>query len=257
MPRVTALPLMQPIWVDLMTSDTEAARAYYGAVLGWDYDISGPEMGHYAVARIDDAPAAGIGTIPDGAGFPPAWTIYFGVADAETTLKSIVAEGGTVVVPPETIAEVGRLAMAQDPTGAVFGLWQPGTHTGVGIVSEHGGMAWCEVNTSDAAKAAAFYGKVFGLREELLEMQGAPYHMLHTSKQPACGVQGMPAEMSDRPPHWMNYFAVRDIETARATVRKHGGQVLAGPLASPYGKIIVTMDPQGAALSFIELSPRE
>lgn len=257
MTRVDALPLNQPIWFDLMTSDAESARAYYHAILGWEYDISGPEMGHYAVGMLDGAPTAGIGTIPEGAGFPPSWTVFFGVADADAAAKAVTGNGGTVMMGPESVADVGRYAIVQDPTGAVFGLWQPGIHTGAGLVGEHGGMAWCEVNSRDAEKAATFYAKIFGLRDQVLEMQGSPYHMLHAADQPVCGALQMTAEWGELPPHWMTYFAVRDIEAAKATVLKHGGQVPFGPFDSPYGKIIVTKDPQGAAVSFIELSPQE
>lgn len=254
MTRVTSHPANQPIWFDLMTSDAEGARRFYGALLGWQYDISGPEMGHYAIARVDDAPAAGIGTIPPGAGFPPAWTIYFGVPDADATLRAVGEAGGSVMTPAEVIPEAGRLAICQDPTGAVFGLWEPGYHTGAGILDEPGGMAWCEVNTRDAAAAAAFYQRVFSLGADVMEMQGTPYHMLKNHDRPVCGVLQMTAEWGEIPPHWMAYFAVADADAAKATVEANGGQVPFGPFDSPYGRICVVQDPQGAMVSLIQLT---
>ncbi len=255
MPRVSSIPTGQPIWFDLMTSDPEAARAFYAAVLGWDYDVSGPEMGHYAMARIGDAVTAGIGGIPPGETYPSAWTVYFGVDDAQAATQSIEAAGGQTLAPVMDVAQFGRMAICQDPTGAVFGLWQPGEHTGAGLVDEHGAMTWCDVNTRDAETASAFYATVFGLRHEVNNDGGGPYHLLHRGDIPVCGVMPMTPEWGNIPPHWSAYFAVRDVEQAHADVLANGGQLLHGPFDTPYGRIIVVMDPQGAGLSLIELAP--
>jgi uncharacterized protein len=236
-----------------MTPDSEAARRFYGAVLGWSFNINGPEMGFYTVCLSGDAPAAGIGSVPPGETWPSAWTVYFGVADADATVRDIEAAGGKTMMPVATIGDVGRMAMCQDPTGAVFGLWQPGQHTGAGIVGEPGGMAWCETNTRDAAAAAAFYQRVFSLGSDVMEMQGTPYHMLKQNDTPVCGVLQMNAEWGEAPPHWMAYFAVANADEAKATVEANGGKVPFGPFDTPYGRICVVEDPMGAMVSLIQL----
>ena len=48
-----AKPAGTPTWGDLMTPDIDAARAFYHAVFGWEYDIGGPEFGGYTTARLD------------------------------------------------------------------------------------------------------------------------------------------------------------------------------------------------------------
>jgi len=253
MTRVTGHKPDRPIWFDLMTSDADGARRFYASVLGWEYDVSGPEFGHYAMALRGSDVCAGIGQIVPGETYPPSWTVYFGVISAEATIAKITAAGGTVLVPPMDIGDSGRMVVCQDPTGAVFGLWQPMTHVGAGLIGEPGGMVWSEVNTRDADAAARFYCSVFGLRDEVKEMQGTPYHMLHTAEGPACGVLQMTPEWGDMPPHWMAYFAVENAESAKARVESAGGTVPFGPFESPYGRIIVVIDPQGAAVSLIEV----
>lgn len=255
MTRVTNHKPDRPIWFDLMTRDAESARQFYAKVLGWEYDVSGPEFGGYAMARRGQDVCAGIGKIAPGETYPSAWTVYFGVVSADETSARITAQGGTVFVPPMDIGDFGRMAMCQDPTGAVFGLWQPMKHVGAGLLGEPGAMAWSEVNTRDADAAARFYTTVFGLRDDVMEMQGTPYHMLHTAEGPACGVLQMTAEWGEMPPHWMTYFAVDNADAAKARVEAAGGTVPFGPFDSPYGRIIVVMDPQGAAVSLIELAP--
>lgn len=254
MTRVNDHKPNRPIWFDLATSHPEQARQYYMKVLGWEYDISGPEFGHYAMARQGESVAAGIGPLDSGSEAPPAWTVYFGVTSADASAKIIIAKGGKVLVPAMDVGEFGRMAICQDPTGATFGLWQPMQHRGAQILNEPGGMAWSEVNTRNAKAAADFYCAVFGLKAEVMEIQGAPYHMLMTAEGPACGVLEMTAEWGDLPPHWMPYFAVDNADRTKEKVLAAGGSVPFGPFDSPYGRIIVTMDPQGAALSLIQLA---
>jgi predicted enzyme related to lactoylglutathione lyase len=251
MPRIPALAPGQPIWFDLMTSDLADAQRFYAGVLGWTYDHPG-EFAH-VTARRDGAAAAGLGSTPPGADLPPSWSVYFGVTDADAALAGIVAGGGSVIAPVMAIGDTGRMAMASDPTGAVFGVWEPGTHRGAELVGEPGAMAWCEVNTRDAAGAAAFYTTQFGLRNEASEVQGTAYHLLWHGERRTCGVLQMNADWGDMPPHWMAYFAVADADKAKLAVEAFGGTVPYGPFDTPRGRMIVAMDPQGAPVSFIAM----
>ena len=251
MPLVTSHPTGQPIWFDLQTRDAAAARAFYAAVLGWTYEEQAPEYGGYAVAFKDGAVAAGIGQQEAGATYPSAWSIYFGVADADAACARISAAGGTVMMPTMVIGDQGRMAMCADPTGAVFGVWEPIKHWGAECVNQPGAMVWCEVNTRDSVRASTFYAEVFGLTIETMEMQGSPYHMLKNHGQPVAGVLQMTPEWGDMPPHWMAYFGVTNAEAAKAAVEANGGTVPFGPFDTPYGRMIVAGDPQGAYISFI------
>ncbi len=255
MPRVSSHPAGQPVWLDLSTPDAEAARRFYGAVLGWEFDIGGPETGGYAMCRVGDAFAAGIGQQAPDQQTPPAWTVYFGVEDADAAVAAIEGAGGATLVPTMNVLDFGRLAICQDPTGAVFGLWQPVQHVGAGIVDEDGAMAWCEVNTRDSEAAVRFYNTVFGLTAQRTDSPETTYYMLSNGAGPVAGVLQMTAEWGDLPPHWMAYFRVPNAEAAKRAVEANGGQVPYGPFDTPYGRILVVIDPQGAAVSFIAPIP--
>lgn len=251
MPHVASHPAGQPSWFDLMTSDIAAARRFYAAVLDWQMEEGGPETGGYTTCLVQGEVVAGIGQLAPGQAVPPSWTVYFGVDDADVTSDAVASAGGAVLLAPMNVLDVGRMAVCQDPTGAVFGLWQPVRHPGAGLVDEPGAMAWCEVNTRDADTAATFYERVFGLRRERVDIDVTTYYMLQNHGVPVAGVLQMTAEWGDLPPHWMAYFRVADVDDAKARVLAHGGQVPVGPFDSPYGRIIVVIDPQGAALSLI------
>lgn len=252
MPHLDKHHANTPAWFDLMTSDAEAARAFYGGLFGWDFDVQGAEYGHYAIAMKDGRVAAGLGQIPPDGGFPPSWTVYFAVESADRTLELAQSHGGQVFVPAMDVGTQGRMAIIADPTGAVFGVWQPNEHQGATIVQDPGSMAWCEVNTRDSAAARAFYEKVFGLNSKKIESPGTDYHTLHLGEMTVAGVLQMTAEWGELPPHWMAYFAAADITGAVTRIGELGGRVMHGPFETPYGPMAVAMDPQGAVFSIIK-----
>lgn len=251
-----------PAWFDLMTTDAAAARAFYGGLFGWTFDVQGPELGHYAIALRHDRVAAGIGAIApaeDGTpAYPPAWTVYFAVEDADKTVAAAMEGGGNVMVPPMDVGVEGRMAILADSTGAVFGLWQPHAHKGAQVIREHGAMTWCEVNTRDADAACAFYGELFGLEARPLETggdgAGVTYFTLHKGDITAAGVMQMTAAWGELPAHWMAYFGVDDTDAAAQKVVELGGEVLHGPFDTPYGRMAVIKDPQGAVLSIVSVT---
>lgn len=252
MPRVAQHTFGTPAWFDLMTPDAPSARAFYGALFGWSFDLSGPEYGFYAMARRDDAEVAGLGQIPPGNPMPGAWTVYFLAEDADQTAAAITGNGGVVLMGPHEVGGAGRMIIAKDPTDAVFGVWQPGAHKGAGLIDEHGAMAWCEVNTPNLARATAFYGAVFGLRSEPIEGLGTPYSRLVQGEHRCAGVLQMNAAWVGVPPHWMVYFRVDDVAKAVGQVAALGGRVSHGPFETPYGRIAIVTDPQGAVFTLLQ-----
>jgi predicted enzyme related to lactoylglutathione lyase len=240
-------------WFDLMTSDPEAARRFYGELFGWSFDIGPAELGHYAMCRLRDRNVCGLGPVPPGNPMPPAWSVYFITDDLDRTLMRVRELGGNVVVDAMDIPEAGRMAVAADATGAVFGMWQGTQHQGAQVIEEPGAMAWCEVNTRDGAKASAFYAKVFDLEVKQLEAPGMDYKTLHTGDKTVGGVLQMDKHWPESvPPHWMAYFAVASTDASCARVTELGGKVCVPAFDTPYGRISVVEDPQGATFSIVQ-----
>ncbi len=242
-------------WIDLMTTDAAAAREFYGALFGWVFDESGPEFGHYSVGHKDGHRAIGLGPIPPGQEMPAAWSVYFWTDDIDATATAITEAGGTLIMPPMDVGEPGHMTVAQDPTGAVFGVWQPKEHRGFQIINEPGAFAWSECNTPDADDAAAFYGKVFDVTHQRLE-GGMPttYYTLHKGEAVVAGVLQMNEHWAGVPPHWMVYLAVSDIDVSVEQVKTLGGKVAVMPFPTPYGRISIVTDPQGATFTLIQLT---
>jgi hypothetical protein len=255
MPNIDAPVVNRPCWFDLSTADLSAAKALYGELFGWSYMDGGPELGHYTMAfnAAGRATAALAPKMPGQEQMPTVWTVYWGTADITDAAARIVAHGGSMMVPPMHIPGNGHMAVAIDPDGAVFGLWQADPFGGAQVEGEHGAMCWSEVNCRDGAANAAFYAAVFDLDVHKMDMPGVVYHTLHPKcgGEAVCGVLQMDERWVGIPPNWMPYFAVADLERANAVWTQHGGTLVTGPIPSPYGRIMVVQDPQGAYLSYM------
>lgn len=159
--RDTPWPPGTPCWVDLVTSDLEASRRFYGELFGWDFSQGPPEAGGYLMANIDERPVAGIGPVPPGMQLPSAWSTYLATEDAVATADAITAAGGTLVFAPFEVMDAGMMGVASDPTGAAFGIWQAGSHPGVRLANVTNTLTWNEAMTRDYDAAKDFYAAVF------------------------------------------------------------------------------------------------
>jgi predicted enzyme related to lactoylglutathione lyase len=239
-----------------MTTNPEAARAFYGELFGWKFEIHAPETGGYAMAKLDGRDVAAVAGRPPGMQLPPAWNVYFASSDVDAIAAKVKEHGGTIVMGPMDIMEEGRMALFIDPTGAHFGVWQAKRHTGAQVIDEPSAMCWYEINTPEAAKARDFYCKVFALEPTKLEAPGTEYWTLHKGPKTVAGVLQMTKEWAGVPPHWMTYFAVADTDLACKRIVELGGKVSVPAFDTPYGRMSVVSDPTGAVFSIIELTPK-
>ncbi len=236
-------------WMDLTTPDLEGAKRFYQQVFGWDYLDLGEQFGHYHYALANGRPAAGIGQSPPYMPMTSVWTMY--LASAEGDIERVQALGGQVMLEPMTVGDAGKMAACADPTGALFGLWQPIDFIGAAVEAEHGSLAWSEVNTRDAAGACDFYGKLFGLTAD--KAGDRAYYFMKRGDVPLFGVMQMDEQWGDLPPHWMGYFAVDNTDAAVERVLAAGGSVSVPAFDTPFGRIAVIVDPYGAAISLVQL----
>ncbi|HVV91547.1 MAG TPA: VOC family protein [Solirubrobacterales bacterium] len=241
-----------PCWVDLACVDIDASASFYEGLLGWQAGEmpNSAEMGGYRRAGYEGEDVAGL--MPRmQADQPQMWATYVSVADAEATAAKVSAAGGAVLAPPMDVMDLGRMAIFTDPTGAVFGVWQPGTFAGAGRVNEAGALCWNELGTRDVEAAKAFYGEVFGwtAREhELQRADGGPGPAIYVEWQldgdsigGMMDISGMLPE--EVPAHWLVYFGVEDTDAAVEKVKAAGGDVRFGPVDIDAGRFAVVTEP--------------
>jgi predicted enzyme related to lactoylglutathione lyase len=256
MPRRTdRWPAGTPCWADLTTTDLSGARAFYAELLGWSFTDTGAEFGGYLLCDVDGAATAGMGAV-QREGEAVAWTLYFATDDVDATAAAVTAAGGTVVAPVMDVGTLGRMVIAADPAGAVFGAWQPLDFIGAAWHHESGGLAWEDLRSADPDAARAFYGGVFGFDFEPLPMAGpdyATFRLAGTGVESALGGLGGMMGMEGFPSHWIVYFAVAHVDTAVADIERLGGHILSPGFDTPYGRMAAVTDPWGASFWIVEM----
>jgi hypothetical protein len=186
------------------------------------------------------------------AGMPPHWSAYVAVASADQAAKQAATLGARIVMEPFDVMEHGRMAVIQDPQGAMVALWQAKEHAGAGVLDEPGALCWTELMTTDTAAAARFYTGLFGWTAESTPMGAAAYTVFKRGDKSAAGMMAISPEMGPMPPNWLGYFAVQDCDQSVARAIMLGGQVAVSPTDVPtVGRFAVLHDPQGATFAIL------
>ena len=250
MPEMDGFKDGLPSWADLVSPDPDESASFYGELLGVETTEADEEMGGYRMFLQGDHPVAGLMQTQENQ--PPSWTTYINVSDADEVTDKVKDAGGDVMLDPMDVRQYGRLAVFSDPTGAVFGVWQPGENKGAGLVSEPGSVAWHQVNTRDPEKALEFYSSVFGWESDKVDTGGADYWQLTSEGTNVGGLFKMGDDFpEDVPAHWIVYWAVEDADAATEKARENGASVRAEPFDNEAGRFAVLQDPHGAAFALI------
>jgi uncharacterized protein len=245
-----------PCWVSLMARDLDEAAGFYGPLLGWRFEPGPERMGPFLRAYSGDYEVAAIGEVARRLEFPVTWTTYFGTDDANAAAAAVRERGGTVAVGPLEF-DAGRIALAADPAGATFGLWegpmQPrGQHLPIGS------PVWIELRTRDAFASALFYGEVFQWDKADPERYEVRWEhdrvVLRVDGHSAAALRTGGTEAAADPrvrPRWHVFFSVADVESTVKLARTLGGEVTGEPQDSAYGRVAGVRDPEGGLFSII------
>jgi predicted enzyme related to lactoylglutathione lyase len=251
--RDTPWPPGTPCWVDLMTTDLDAARLFYEGLFGWQLGDTGPDGGGYLMAYVDDKSVAGLGPMMQDQNHPSVWTTYLASTDAAATADKVSSAGGTVLAPAFDVLDVGVMSIAQDPTGGTFGIWQAKKHIGAALANEPNTLTWNEFMTRDYDAAKSFFTDVFGYTYTDMSSDGFSYSTIEVDGTTVGGIGALPADVpAEVPAHWRVYFAVDDADDAVNEAVRLGGSVLRPAADMPYGRNADLADAQGAAFSVIK-----
>jgi uncharacterized protein len=252
MTEVTSHPPGAFCWIELGTTDQNAAKEFYGKLFGWTFvDTPTGPAGVYTSFKLKGRDVAAAYTLDPKqmAGIPPHWMLYVATADADATAKRATDLGGRIGNGPLDVYDLGRMAVLTDPTGAVFSVWQAKKNTGIGLVNEPGAFCWGQLNTSDTAKAEPFYAALFGWTPKTGTGGGMTYTEWNLGGVPIGGMMTKPVEAAS-PSHWLAYVAVADCDATAALAASLGATMYVPPTDIPgTGRFAVLADPQGAAFA--------
>lgn len=254
MPTRDTAPIGAPCWIDLLTSDPERARAFYGELFGWTSEETGDEYGGYVNFSKDDITVAGCMRNDGSQGAPDCWTVYLATDDAQKTADAAAANGGQVYMAPMEVPSLGTWAMVADPGGAALGVWQPALHQGFGVLGEPGTPNWFELHTRDYAASVAFYQDVFGWDTYVVgDSPEFRYTTLGEGEDQKAGIMDASGFLPEGvPAHWSVYFGAEDADATLARITDLGGAVVLPAEDTPYGRLATATDPTGTTFKLVQ-----
>ncbi len=239
------------VWYDLMTSDPAAATAFYRDVIGWQAQDAGMAGSPYTLLTTATGMVGGVMSIPEEShNASPGWLGHIGVDDVDAYAARITEAGGVIHRAPRDIPDVGRFAVASDPHGAVFLLFQalqPMSGPDRQVPPPLGHVAWHELYAGDLKAAWEFYSGLFGWTADAAIDMGPMglYQTFSADGVPTGGMMTKPLQMPA--PWWLYYIHVEGVGATLEKIKGAGGEVIMDPRQVPGGGWIAQcLDPQGA-----------
>jgi predicted enzyme related to lactoylglutathione lyase len=251
-------------WVELSTSDQNAAKGFYSSLFGWEVnDIPMGPGEAYTIFKLQGGDVSAACTLrPEqrAQGVPPHWLLYVAADNADASANRAAEVGGKVLAPAFDVMDVGRMAVLQDPTGAVLCVWQAKRHVGVTVTGVDGTLCWADLSTPDQARAAKFYSDLFGwkLTGDTDDDPPSGYLHIQNGEEFIGGIPPAAHRDPQTPAHWLPYFLVSNCDASAAKAKQLGAKFYLEPMTMEnVGRFGVLADPQGAVFAIFQSMPRK
>lgn len=235
------------VWHEHTSTDAAKAKEFYTELFGWELEEFPGEM-DYTIIKANGRSHGGFAQ-PEGAP-PPHWAGYVLVENADETAGKAKAAGGSAIMEPFDVPEVGRLAILKDPQGAVFSIIQPDMDAAGDTPPAEGVFVWDELMTTDVDAAKAFYGDVLGWTFRDMDMGDMTYTIWERGGGTDVGGLMARPDHVEAPPHWLSYIGTDDVDATVEKAKGLGASVFVEPMDIPnIGRFAVLQDPVGAVFA--------
>jgi uncharacterized protein len=240
-------------YVELATSDSAGAKDFYRGLFGWaTEDVPISEGMTYTMLKLGGKT---VGALYQSEQAPhPAWLSYVTVEDVDAAASRAKELSANVITEPFDVMEAGRMAVLQDPSGAVFAIWQAKEAIGAEVVNVPGSLTMNQLNTTDTGAAERFYTELFGWRAEQVAAGEQAFWSLYNGDRLNGAMMALPDQQAKAgvPSHWLVYFTSSDLDASVARIGELGGEVVVPPMPIPAGRFAIARDPQGAVFALFE-----
>jgi len=246
-------------WIELATTDQNAAKTFYSSLFGWtanDMPIGPGDV--YSIFKLQGEDVAAACTLrPEQRSrhVPPHWMIYIAVDNADAAATRASQMGGNVLAPAFDVMDVGRMAVIQDPTGAAFAVWQAKNSKGVGLKDVDGTLCWADLSTPDPEQAARFYNGVFGwtISDDTDDDPPSGYKHIQNGADYIGGIPPLRADNPRTPARWLAYFQTSNCDATAAKAKQLGARLYLEPMTMEnVGRFAIVADPQGAVFAIFQ-----
>jgi predicted enzyme related to lactoylglutathione lyase len=242
------------VWFDYVAKDINKAQGFYGELFGWKTESVPMPDGPYTMISAGGRTIGGYTKTPPGAPEHGHWMPHLRTANAAATSKTIEERGGKLLMAAFKVGEFGTMAVARDPLGGLFALWQPAKPEEAPAPTV-GQFCWNELGTPDPEASAKFYSAVGGFTANATDMQGmGKYHVLESGGQQRAGIAKL--RMEGQPVAWTPYVAVANTDQTIERAKKLGATIVVPPIDIPVGRFAVLVDPMGGATGVLQAAQK-
>ena len=240
------------VWADLITSDVEVAKEFYGSLFGWEFEGDPGGTTPFTLIKQGGTPIGGI-VYHEGINTEQRearWLSYISVPDVDKAAATAQNNGGEVFVAPFDLPQRGRVAVVLDPQKVPLGLLKASGGDPADENASRFRWMWHELWTTDTVGAILFYGKLAGYTAEraTVSIQREPYTVLMSDGRAQAGMGQFTQEGIE--PIWLPYVNVDDPNAIAAKTLTLGGAVLIAPDSTNRNvTVAVIADPMGGILA--------
>lgn len=241
-------------WVDVAVTDPTVTHKFFTELFGWSRRVRPTEEAQaYSIMTAHGEHIAGICAV-EGDG-PSQWMAYLLVDDLSRGESGVIELGGKVLKSSVEIKTFGTMSVVEDPTGAVFALWQSarGEYKKPRL---HGTVSWYELASTDPDAAKVFYTRLAGWTTDETTYDDAPFTIFEKGDLEHAGLR---KSKGAEPSQWIIYFAVDNCDETAARCAELGGTVKVEPFdVEGLGRCTMLRDPSGGyfgAFQYISARP--
>ncbi|MFA7481527.1 MAG: VOC family protein [Vulcanimicrobiota bacterium] len=234
-------------WVDAAVTDPTASHKFFSELFGWGRRVRPTEQAlAYNIMTLHGEHVAGICHVePEG---PSQWMSYLLVDDLGEAERRAQKLGAEILRSNEEIKGFGHMSVLEDPTGAIFALWETARGGEPGIPFGPNSVGWTELITTDLEKATRFYQQLTGWDYYDTRFGDLEYRVFSLHSQEVCGMK-----TGENRSYWMVHFAVEDCDLAFRRGVELGGSELLAPFDLPdIGRCAVLADPSGGPFGIVQ-----
>jgi predicted enzyme related to lactoylglutathione lyase len=250
---MTTIPTGRFVWFEYVSQDAAKAQGFFGELFNWGTQSVPMPQGAYTMITAGTDTIGGYLPTPTGAPPHAHWLSHLQVTNTVEAAAKVASLGGKIAKAPFQIGDFGTMAIALDPLGGVFALWQPVKAEGTGDFKEvPNTWCWNELYTEDPARSVAFYQAIGDFTEEKMDMGPAgTYHVLSAGGKGRAGIMKSP--MPGIQQNWMPYVHVANADAVVAKATKLGASIKLPANDVPnVGRLAVFTDPLGAPLGILQ-----
>lgn len=243
------------VWFDLFTNDLKSVSHFYEELFGWSfYDVVSGEKSVKTIVRDGVPIANAINIIPQEHNMNESrWLSYMSVEDVDRASMLVEKNNGSIYMRPKDLSQRGRVAVVQDPEGALFAI----VTTSGGDPPDQGPIEnfWLgsELWTTDLDSALNFYSLLAGYEQQLVDVGvKSKYHLLVKNDWPRAGI--VKILWDNVKPDWLPYITVKDVVAIAEKAEQLGGKLLVEPDKNVReGLVAIIEDPTGAVFAVQQL----